>query len=337
MNIRRIISISLILLLLRPFLIPVPLAEASVSLTAPSALLLEPGSQKIIFSRAPHRKQPPASTAKIVTALVVLDSLPLDRWVTISPRVEKAQASKLYLRGGDQIRVRDLLKAILIKSANDAAQALAIAVSGSERAFADVMTEKARRLGAHSTRFVNASGLPEEGQYSTAYDLAILMQAALRNEVIISILRQRNASIRTASGRRYHLKSHNKMLLRGERVIGKTGYTQRAKYCFVGFIEEGSRNIIVSVLGSKKLWRDLTTLLNQVNGGARKTLSFGSRGDAVKQLQAALKKLGFFNGPTTGYFGKITKRALSKFQRSRGLLQDGILGPKTRTALASHL
>lgn len=337
MKTRKIIYIFVIFSLLQQFLIPVPLADAYVSLTAPSALLLESGSQKIIFSRAPHRRQPPASTAKIVTALVVLDALPLDHWVTISPRAEQVEASKLYLQGGDRLRVRDLLKAILIKSANDAASALAIAVSGSERAFADLMTQKAQSLGARDTRFVNASGLPDEGQYSTVYDLAILMQAALKNELIISILRQRNASIRTSSGRRYYLKSHNKMLLRGERVIGKTGYTRRAKYCFVGLIEEGAQDVIVSVLGSKKLWRDLTTLLNQLDGGSHNLLSFGSRGEDVKQSQAALKKLGFFNGPATGYFGKITKRAVRKFQRSRGLPQDGVIGPKTKAALAPYL
>ena len=126
------------------------------------------------------------------------------------------------------------------------------------------------------------------------------------------------------------------MLLRGERVIGKTGYTQRAKYCFVGLIEGGAQDIIVSVLGSKKLWRDLSALLNQLNGGSSKILSFGSRGEGVRQLQAALKKLGFFSGPTTGYFGKMTKRAVRKFQRSRGLPQDGIIGPRTKAALAPY-
>src|SRR3989338_7044727 len=316
---------------------PVPLAEAFASLTAPSAVLLEPTSERILYSRAPHRRQAPASTTKLVTALVVLDSLSLDHWVTISPRVEPVQASKLYLQAGDRIRVRDLLKAILMKSANDAAAAVAIEISGTEREFAQLLTQKARSIGAQNTRFVNASGLPQAGQYTTAYDLALIMQEAMKNDLIVSILRQRAASIRTYYGNRYHFKSHNKMLLRGERVIGKTGYTRLAKYCFVGLIEEGSQDTIVSILGSRKLWLDLRALVSQLTGGKRKFLSFGDRGKDVNELQLALKQAGYFKETATGYFGKKTKSAVILFQKSNGISPDGVAGSKTQKALAPYL
>ena len=247
------LSLLVTVFLALQLLTPVPFAEAAVSLTAPSALLIEPWSQKIIYSRDPHRKKPPASTAKIVTALVILDLLSLDGWVTVSSRVEDVEASKLYLHGGEQLRVRDLLKALLMKSANDAAMALAIAASGSESTFAELMTQKARSLGAEDTRFVNASGLPAEGQYSTAYDLALIMREAAQNDYIVSLLKLKSTSIVTAGGRRFYLKSHNKMLWRRSGVIGKTGWTRNAKYCFVGLIEQAQANTIVSVLGSKKL------------------------------------------------------------------------------------
>lgn len=316
--------------------LPVPAAEAYASLTAPSAILFEPGTQKILYQRAPHRKQAPASTAKLVTALVVLDSLDLNQWVVISPAAEDAEPSKLYLKAGERLRVRDLLKAVLMKSANDAAAALAIEVSGSERAFADLMTQRARKLGAENTRFINASGLPAEGQYSTAYDLAFITQEAMKRDVIKSILRAKSASIQTASGKRFYLKSHNKMLLRGEKVIGKTGWTRNAKYCFAGLIEGGQRQVIVSVLGSRKLWVDLKTLVQRVTGfGKSSVLKYGSRGEAVKELQSALKRAGFFNARATGYFGKITKKAVIQFQRAKGLQADGMAGAQTQKALFS--
>ena len=338
MRTKKAVSVALTLILAFQIFTQTPLAEASASLTAPSAVILDPASNKIIFSRAPHRKQPPASTAKIVTALVILDSLSLDHWVTVSPQVEKVEASKLYLNGGDRLRTCDLLQALLMNSANDAASALAIEVSGSERTFAELMTRKARALGARNTRFVNASGLPAEGQYSTAYDLALIMREAMENSFIVSILRQKNTSVQAYNGKRFYLKSHNKMLWRRQKVIGKTGWTRRAKYCFVGVIEEGRHDAVVAVLGSRKLWGDLSALVNKVPGASknRSTLSYGVKGEEVKRLQLSLKQAGFFVGPATGYFGKKTKQAVLKFQRSRGLSADGIVGIQTRRALAPN-
>lgn len=334
---KRTIGAFLVFFTTTYFLSFAPLIEASVSLTAPSAVLLNPATDKILYSRAPHRKQAPASTTKLITALVVLDRLPLKHWVTISHKVEQAEASKLYLNGGDRLRVHDLLKALLINSANDVAQALAIEVAGSEAAFGELLTQKARSLGARNTRFRNASGLPAEGQYSTAYDLALIMREAMKNDIIMSILRQRSAVIYTAAGKRFVLKTHNKMLLRSKKVFGKTGWTRRAKYCFVGLIEEGNAGAIVAVLGSKKLWGDLNELVDHATGREHNTLAYRARGGEVRQLQLALKRAGFFKGEATGYFGQKTKQAVLQFQRSRGLSADGIVGIHTRRALAPYL
>lgn len=311
-------------------------AGASIAVTAPSVVLLEPESGRVLFSKAPYRRQPPASTAKIVTALVVLESLPLDKWVTVSTAVQFAEPSKLYLRAGEEIRVRDLLKALLMNSANDAAMALAIATAGSERAFAGLMNEKAKSLGAQDTHFINSSGLPGEGQYSTAHDLALFIQIAMKNGVIASILKQRRATIETAQGKRYYLSSHNKMLLRGRNVYGKTGYTRSARYCFVGWIQRSNSRAVVSMLGSRKLWDDLTTITNQYTGVTpkqAKVIAFGARGDRVKELQRVLKQRGYFKGPVTGYFGQQTRSAVIRFQKAKGLLVDGTVGPQTKSAL----
>jgi serine-type D-Ala-D-Ala carboxypeptidase (penicillin-binding protein 5/6) len=317
-----------------------PLAQASSpgSITAHSIVLLKPGTNEILYSRAPHRKQPVASTTKVVTALLAIEKLNLDNWVTIDSSVESVQASKLYLKGRDAIRGRDLLKAILMKSANDAAMALAIEIAGSEREFARMMTTKARQIGAKKTRFINSSGLPGAGQYSTAFDLALIMSEAKKNPTIMSIMKQKSAVVRSRDGNRYFFKSHNKMLWRSEEVIGKTGWTQKSKHCFLGLIRSRTTEVVVAMLGSNALWNDLTRLLRKfrrligVNGPF--LLSRGAEGKAVIQLQDRLMQRGYFKARATGYFGDKTKEAVLKFQAANHLRVDGIVGPETRKALA---
>src|SRR3989338_2575285 len=213
MMIQRLVTLVVCVSLAVPYF-PAPAGAQTISLSAPSAILLDPASGTILYSKSPHRKQPPASTTKIVTALVVLDRLSLNHWVTVSWKAVDAQPSKLYLSGGERLTVLSLLKAILINSANDAAVALAIEVAGSESAFAEMMTEKARALGAKDTRFQNPHGLPAKGQYSTVYDLALIMKYAQQKNIIVSTLAKKTDVIQTAQGRRFHLKNHNKMLWR---------------------------------------------------------------------------------------------------------------------------
>jgi len=275
-----------------------------------------------------------------MTALVVLDHLPLDHWVTISPRVEHLEASKLYLRGGERLVVRDLLKALLMNSANDAATALAVETAGSELRFSELMNEKARLLGARNTRFRNASGLPAEGQYSTAYDMALIMREAMSRAIISSILKQKHALIRTEGGRRFTLKNHNKMLWSRAPVVGKTGYTRRARHCFVGYVGYGYKTAIVAVLGSRRLWRDLNLLCRRHIGFRKPNvaiLSFGSRGNDVMRLQHALKRAGYFPSRVTGYFGARTTQSVIEFQKANGLRADAKVGPATRKALTRYL
>jgi len=165
-----------------------PISSAGV--TAPSVVILSPDSGKVLYSRGRDRKQPPASTAKLLTALVVLDRLPLSTWVTAPALVRDIEPSKLYLKPGDKLRVKDLLKALLLDSANDVASTLAVAVAGTEAKFGNLMTEKARSLGAKNSRFKSASGLPAEGQYATAYDMALVMREVVRHNTLMSILNQ---------------------------------------------------------------------------------------------------------------------------------------------------
>src|SRR3989338_4469334 len=320
-------------------LCPVPQAEAmSVYLTAPSAVIMDESTGAVLYSKSPNVKRAPASTVKILTALVILDRLPLDQWVTISSRVEGVEPSKLYLRGGEKIQVYDLLQAILMNSANDAALALAIGAAGSEYEFSKMMNQKAIALGAQNSNFKKASGLPAEGQYSTVYDLALIMRAAMNSVVIASILKKKASMMRTAEGKVYYLKSHNKMLWRRYDVIGKTGWTRQAGYCFVGSAGYAGKRLIVSMLGSKRLWTDVTAMAQAMSGyKPRELISYGDRGNDVFAIQSALRRAGYFHTRATGYYGKITVKAVRSFQRAKKIEADGIVGAETRAALSSYM
>jgi D-alanyl-D-alanine carboxypeptidase len=162
------------------------------------------------------------------------------------------------------MNVEDLLYAILLNSANDASVVLAEGIGGSVPNFARMMNETASSLGATNSRFVNPSGLPGSGHYSTVRDLATIMHHALRVDPLREVLSTESQVItpRHGSNRRITLRSHNR-LLKGDkfRVIGKTGWTRKAKRCFVGAASDGNREIIVAMLGGTDLWGDLERLL----------------------------------------------------------------------------
>ncbi len=310
-----------------------------------SVLVTDPAGERL-FARATQVKRAPASTIKLLTALVVMDELPLDSVVVVHRSVQGTQPSRINLSGGERFYTRDLLRALLIGSANDAARALAIAAGGSEYAFAKKMNQKAKALGARQSNFITPNGLPAKSQYSTAADLMIIFMAARQNSFIMRTLATKYASIRSLGGRRVHLKNHNKMLWRDSReMIGKTGWTRRAGHCFVGRIRSGNRAVYVSIFGSKKVWNDLTYIADHylsrgafVNAsGNQEELSTGDRGSRVTTIQSALRRAGFFHQTPTGYFGPITRRAVIQFQRANNLEADGVVGRRTSELLNRYL
>lgn len=322
-----------------------PLEAASLSLSAPSVVLLDGYSQRVIYSRSPDVKRAPASTTKILTAMVVLDNLSLNQVVRVSGAVEGVQPSKIHLRGGERFYVRDLVKALLINSANDAAVALAIATAGSQTVFASMMNQKARSIGATNSRFVHPAGLPASGQYSTAYDLARIMMAASRYPYIVQALKIREAVIQSLGGRRVFLRNHNKMLWRARSVIGKTGWTRNAKHCFAGRVQSQDRVIFVGIMGDARrsyLWSDLHRIA-AFSGG--KVLPAVKKEPApilfdrqrTKQIQAALKRAGYFRGNPTGFYGKRTKSAVKQFQKANKLPMTGTVGPRTWKKLKPYI
>jgi D-alanyl-D-alanine carboxypeptidase (penicillin-binding protein 5/6) len=275
--------------------------------------------------------------------MVALDHLSLDKVVQIPGGLEYIQPSKIGLHAGERFYVRDLVKAALIKSANDAAEALAILTAGSRPAFAQLINQKVKSLGASNSHFVNPSGLPASAQYSTAYDLARIIRAACRYPFIVSTLKIRSTVIHSRGGRRIPLNNCNKMLWRSGGVIGKTGWTRSARHCFAGRVQSSGRVIFVGLMGSQRrqyLWSDLRRIQSFSTGKTFKPIvespAMPSRKETLK-IQKALQRAGYFRGNPTGFYGKRTRASVRNFQKAKGIPMTGTVGPQTWKSLKAFL
>lgn len=219
------------------------------------------------YGKNVHLRVLPASTTKVMTALLVLERLPLDRVLTVSARATRVQPTTIALKVGEQFTVRDLLFAVLMKSANDASIVLAEAVAGSETEFVRMMNNRARELGAVNTRFANSNGLPTPKikQYTSAYDMYLIFRKAIQNDFFRRVLKLRYHKIVSQGGRTVLLKTHNKILMTNwnQKVYGKTGYTRGAKQCFVGYIMKGNELCIISVFGCSHRWKDIKYIIER--------------------------------------------------------------------------
>ncbi len=338
---KTILSLFLIIVCMTTGLVLPPSAEAALPISAPTALLLDFNTGKILYAKTPHLRRAPASTTKLLTAIVAAQHLQMDGIATVPGYVESIEPSKIYLRKGERYKIRDLIHAMLINSANDAAEVLAVATAGSRAKFAALMNRQVRALGCKGSNFVNPSGLPNHNQYSTAYDMALIMREAQRYPTIVQALKTRTSVIRSQRGRKIYLRNHNKMLWRDSReVLGKTGWTRAARHCFVGQINANNRHVFVSMLGSHRLWKDLTTLVNYQFGAAivkgyKNNKLWGTQ--KAKDIQTALTRAGYQPGRIDGKFGPATIRAVQKFQKAHKLKPDGIVGSRTWAALQRYL
>lgn len=314
----------------------------SMPVTAQAVVLFNgEANPQILYSKTPHARRAPASTTKVLTAMVAIDQLSMDQIVTIPGFVDTIEPSKMYLKPGDRYYVRDLIRATLISSANDAAEVLAHVGGGGSRArFAELMNQKARAIGARHSNFVRASGLPAEGQFSTAYDLGRIMHHSSHYPFIQETLKVKGMSVSSLGGRRNWLKNHNKMLWRDTReLIGKTGWTRRAKHCFIGYMKGPGKVVFVAMMGSRKPWADLKIMMDYMLGKSVSSVRTNRKIWGVaetRKIQLALKRAGFNPGSIDGQWGPSTIRAVKKFQHQHGLHADGVVGDNTWAKLQQY-
>lgn len=234
----------------------------TTELTAEAGIVMDVDTGAVLFSKNPNVKEYPASITKVLTALVVLEHCNLDEMVTFSHddvyNVDIG-SSNAGIDEGDVLSVRDCLHALLLKSANEAANGLACHVAGSREAFAKMMNEKAISLGAKNSHFENPSGLFSENHYTTAYDMALIGAEAMKNKDFLAI--ESDLSYKIGSTKRnpdgYTCYMEHKMLRKDTQysdarvIAGKTGYTKDAGNTLITMAREDGRNLVAVVLKDK--------------------------------------------------------------------------------------
>ncbi len=242
--------------LLLMFYMPVRAEEPTVS--AKSAVLIEYATGKIVWGKNENDTLPMASTTKIMTALLALETAELTDMVTISRRAAGVEGSSMYLKAGEKLSMEDLLYGLMLSSGNDAAVAIAEHIAGTEGAFAERMTKRAKELGCTNTQFKNANGLPDSAHYTTAFELARITGKALQNAKFREIVSAKSARI---GGRQ--LTNHNKLLSMYEGAIGvKTGFTKASGRTLVSAAARDGIELIAVTLNAPDDWDDHIKMLD---------------------------------------------------------------------------
>ncbi len=244
-----------------------PVLNQSVSfpvLSAQAALVVDLDSGISLYEKDPDKTLLPASTTKIMTALVAMDNYSEDQVLGVAD--EKIEGQKMGLKKGEQITVRDLLYGLLVYSANDAAEVLAKSFNGGRDAFIAAMNEKAEELSLTNTKFTNPSGLDGENHVSTARDLIRISEVAMKNPEFAKIVGTKTMVVRSIDGKISHyLTNINELLGKIPGVLGvKTGWTENARENLVTYVNRDNHKIMIAVLGSQDRFGETKELIDWV-------------------------------------------------------------------------
>ncbi|OZM57133.1 D-alanyl-D-alanine carboxypeptidase [Lottiidibacillus patelloidae] len=221
-----------------------------------SAIIMERDTGTVIYEKNSHEKLPPASMTKIMTMILIMEALEkgkisLDDKVRASENAASMGGSQIFLEAGEEMTVRELLLGIAVASGNDASVAMAEHISGSVDAFIGEMNEKAKEIGVKNTYFKNTTGLPADGHYSTAYDMALMAKELLKYEDITKFTGIYDDYLRKGSDKEFWLVNTNKLVKFYDGVDGlKTGFTREAKYCLTATAKKNDMRIITVVMGA---------------------------------------------------------------------------------------
>ena len=239
---------------------------------AKACIVLDAIGGQILFEHNADERRAVASTQKLVSGLVCVESTSLDKTAVVSSHDASAEPHKMSLKAGERYPLKTLLQAMLIESFNDAARCVASTCAGSEAAFAVWMTRRAQQLGMKNSSFKNASGLPAEGQYSTARDMSRVARAVLYNSTLRSMIGRNEVNITRPDGRvkkcttTNHLLRPNSPFYLPQCIGMKTGFTNLAGKCLISAANHRGRTIICVMLGSTiksgTIWKESTALLN---------------------------------------------------------------------------
>ena len=260
-------TLSITLFIIALYNIPAVCAASSVpGLKARSAILMDFKTGQVLYENKARLRCAPASTTKIMTAILAVESGRLDEVAKVSPRAASTGGSSMHLYPGQLITIRELLTGLLLRSGNDAAVAIAEYLAGSEAAFVEQMNRKALIIGAGDTHFCNPHGLSTAGHYSSAYDLALMARYALASPLFAEIVGTKETTIdwqdRRGQEKDINLRNTNKLLWMLEEADGvKTGTTSAAGPCLVSSATRANQKLIAVVLHDTSRWYDSMQLL----------------------------------------------------------------------------
>ena len=254
---------TLLLFSVLPFASSNAVAEG-LSVSAKAAVLIEADTGRVLFAKNKDMQLPMASTTKILTALITLESDNLDELFVVDEKAIQVEGSSMGLQKGDSASLRTLACGMLLPSGNDAANAAAVRIGGSIAEFAAMMNQRAAAIGMTNSHFVTPSGLDDEQHYSTAHDMAKLARVALKNNAFQDICSRNIAKVEFGNPpyERW-LKNHNRLLNEYKGAIGvKTGFTKKSGRCLVSAAERDGVTLIAVTLNAPNDWQDHTLMFN---------------------------------------------------------------------------
>lgn len=225
------------------------------------------GNKQLIFSKDEQKRTQPASLTKIMTAIIAIESGRMNEVVTITKEMIQVEPTKANLRVGEKFYLRDLVKAAMVMSANDAAMSIGVYLGdGDVDDFVKEMNSKAKKIGMKNTNFTNPCGFDIGNHYSTALDLLNLSEYAIKNNTFNEMAKLKRHDFRSLNTRRaYAAYTHNKLLNNYKYAVGiKTGYTQKAGPCLIARAKNGNKDVLVVMLNSDHRWNDIKVILEDV-------------------------------------------------------------------------
>ena len=259
-TVRRLLAALLCAILLLPGTARAE-TKTDADVPAQAAYLIEANSGRVLYAKNENARLPMASTTKIMTALLAIESGRMDETVTVPDAAVGTEGSSMHLKSGETIRLADLVYGLMLTSGNDAAVAIACLLDGSTGAFAARMNARAAEMGLNETHFVNPNGLHDPDHYTTARDLVLLGAAAMENPVFAAVV---GTQYRKTEGSNPHtLKNKNRLLWEYEGGIGvKTGYTKTAGKCLVFAAERGGMKLVGAILNCPTMWNTAKSMLD---------------------------------------------------------------------------
>ena len=235
----------------------IPIGVGAIDTSARSAILMDIDSNRILYEENINEVRSVASISKIMTALLAIESGKLDEVVVVGEEIKKSYGSGIYIKVGEKLTLRDLVYGLMLRSGNDAALAIAKYVGGTVEDFVKMMNEKANEIGMNNTTFNNPSGLDQDkGNYSTAYDMAILTSYAMKNEEYKKITGTKKYTLKTNMNTYSWINKNKLLCIYKYTTGGKTGFTEIAKRTLVSTASKDNTNLVVVTLNDGNDWQD---------------------------------------------------------------------------------